>query len=86
MTNGIPVCCVCNEPDGQIYIHCLCSCHDDKLLIVSLNAIAQEFKSDPEKAHGRAESVLLSWLRTIGRGRVAEAYEKCRDDVGFFYA
>ena len=57
-----------------------------KDLIQELEEIASEQAGDPECAHGNAESALLSYLDSNGMKDVADAYRKCRDDVGFWYA
>lgn len=41
---------------------------------------------DPERAHGEADEILLNYLRTHRAGAVAEAYNKARERVGFWYA
>lgn len=42
--------------------------------------------TDEEAAHSEAEGVILAYLRSIGEARVADAFERCRDRVGFWYA
>ncbi len=43
-------------------------------------------KGDNEIAHQIADGVLLDFLRSNGFAAVADAYDKARDDVGFWYA
>lgn len=40
----------------------------------------------PEDVHGDADNTLLAVLRSNGLGEVADAWEACRDRVGFWYA
>lgn len=42
--------------------------------------------SDPESAHGEAEDILMAFLKANEFPEVAEAFEKARDRVGFWYA
>ena len=54
--------------------------------LVKLRHIARSLGGDPEAAHGAADRALLSLLRGTDLGDVADAYEECRDAVGFWYA
>ena len=42
--------------------------------------------ADPEAAHGDAEDALCEFLREVGYGDAADAFEAARDRVGFWYA
>ena len=52
-------------------------------IISELDALG---KGDPEAAHGHAEGLLMAYLRSWGHGDIADAYERARDRVGFYYA
>jgi hypothetical protein len=41
---------------------------------------------DAETDHGTAEKILCEYLRFVGAGAVAEAFERAKDRVGFWYA
>lgn len=41
--------------------------------------------ADPEAAHGTADAILIEFLRGIGYGTVANAFENASDRVGFWY-
>ena len=41
---------------------------------------------DPEGAHVEADAILLDYLQTHRAGAVAEAYNKARERIGFWYA
>lgn len=41
---------------------------------------------DPEQAHGDADDILLAVLRSNGLSEVADAWDACRERVGFWYA
>lgn len=41
---------------------------------------------DPEGAHGMADEILCFFLREAGHEDLAEAFERCRRVVGFWYA
>lgn len=45
-----------------------------------------ELNGDPEGDHGAAEKILLEYLRLRGETAVAEAFERARERVGFWYA
>ena len=45
-----------------------------------------ELNGDPEVDHGNAEKILLEYLRLRGETAVAEAFERARERVGFWYA
>lgn len=55
-------------------------------VIKELEEIIEEVFGDPECAHQNAESSLLSYLDSNGMKDVADAYRRCRDEVGFWYA
>ena len=42
--------------------------------------------SDQEWAHGAADKLLLKYLTENGAKELAEAFARCRDRVGFWYA
>lgn len=51
--------------------------------IQKLNAFQD---GDPEVTHGDADDILLAVLRSNGLSEVADAWDACRDRVGFWYA
>ena len=51
--------------------------------IEKLNAFQDD---DPEEVHGDADDILLAVLRSNGLSEVADAWEACRERVGFWYA
>lgn len=52
--------------------------------IEKLNAF-QRFEC-PEECHGDADDILLAVLRSNGLSEVADAWDACRERVGFWYA
>lgn len=54
--------------------------------IESLDAVARNFRWDPESAHGAAENILLAFLDDNGYQDLANKYLEVRDSVGFWYA
>jgi hypothetical protein len=53
-------------------------------LIASLDTMQKN--GDPEALHATADDLLIQFLRNIGYGDVADAYEQAQDRVGFWYA
>ena len=49
-----------------------------------LNAMSE--LSDPEIEHGDAEDVLCDFLKEVGYGDLADAFDQARERVGFWYA
>jgi len=45
-----------------------------------------ENSDDAEEAHGTADTVLLTLLRTMGAGEVSDAFIETRDKRGFWYS
>lgn len=54
--------------------------------IETLQGIQKDLAQDPEAAHGRADDVLLDFLRANGHAAVADAWQECHDKVQFWYA
>ena len=52
-------------------------------LVMALDALDG---SDEETADIAAEKLLMEWLRDSGNRRVADAYERTRNRIGFWYA
>lgn len=46
----------------------------------------EELNGDPEEDHIIAERILTEYLRLRGETAVAEAFERARERVGFWYA
>jgi hypothetical protein len=52
----------------------------------ALDKLGPPNPSDPESDHAAAEQILCDFLRGIGYGNVASAFENARERVGFWYA
>lgn len=57
-----------------------------EMAIAELTEMAEKEFSDEEVDHSVADGILLIFLRHNGFADVAEAYEKARTAVGFWYA
>lgn len=55
-----------------------------KQFVDSLDALPED--GDQEISHGDADNILLQCLREAGLGEVADAWQRARDRVGFWYA
>lgn len=42
--------------------------------------------NDPEHAHIEADEIILGVLRHVGEGSVADAFERARTSIAFWYA
>jgi hypothetical protein len=51
-----------------------------------LQALETMQAGDNEAVHYAADDLLLNFLRSEGYNDIAEAYERARDRVGFWYA
>lgn len=54
--------------------------------VSTLNAIGFPASSDEEADHQNADDILVKFLRANGHKDVADAWERARDRVGFWYA
>jgi hypothetical protein len=52
----------------------------------AIKQLSELTRSDPEVSHGRADDILLAFLRSNGFGAVSDAYEEAEVRVGFWYA
>lgn len=41
---------------------------------------------DPEADHGRAEDLVMEYLRAIGHGAIVDAFDRARIRCNFWYA
>lgn len=51
-----------------------------------LQRVVVELCADEEIAHGRADQILIEFLKANGFKTVADQYESTRDQIGFWYA
>lgn len=49
-------------------------------------SLLRDYDNDAEFAHTECEAALMAYLRAVGHSEAADAYEECRDRVGFWYA
>ena len=51
-------------------------------------AVAQlnDLDGDPETSHSMADEILLDYLKSIGDVSLADAFERARKRIGFWYA
>jgi len=50
--------------------------------IEALNTLPAD---DVERAHHEADGILIKFLHCVGHGKVADAFEAARNDIGFWY-
>ena len=65
--------------------------YNEQRALAALAALRAEYDASAtqgtiEDVHVKADSVLVRYLRDNGAVELADAYEKMRDDVGFWYA
>ena len=54
--------------------------------VEELKAIREKYSGDPEVAHSYADDVLINALKELGYAEIAEAWEECYEEIGFWYA
>lgn len=54
--------------------------------IETLQGIQKDLAWDKEDAHVEADKVLLAFLRANGFAAVADTWQECHDEIGFWYA
>ena len=57
-----------------------------KQAITELESYLKDDSHDWELVHGRADDILCAVLVELGADDVVDAYRRCQDHVGFYYA